>query len=338
MSVIKEILDELRNTNSRNEKVEILKKYSHFSPFLSVLKYTYNPYKKYHLTSKQLTCKVGKEQANETDYMELVDRLDHLENRDYTGNKAIEHISEFLERFVFQDQVEMIRILDKDLRIGANASSINKAIPTLIPQFKVRLAKELPQANFEREELPFHTSYVSKKLDGVRCLILKENGVSKALSRQGIEFTTLSKLTQFFDGIPTDNVVWDGEVCIMENEKENFQGIMKEIRRKDHTILSPKYFIFDCISLDVFKGIEKPNNVYSDVYGVLNYARALYESECTEVLYQTLIKDWNALMNLFDHANENGWEGLMITNGEAFFEPKRNLVTNKEKDSGNNIN
>jgi len=32
------------------------------------------------------------------------------------------------------------------------------------------------------------------------------------------------------------DIVLDGEVCLMNNGKEDFKGIMKEIRRKDHTI------------------------------------------------------------------------------------------------------
>jgi ATP-dependent DNA ligase len=41
-------------------------------------------------------------------------------------------------------------------------------------------------------------------------------------------------------------MVFDGEVCIVdENGVEDFQGIMKEIKRKDHTIKNPKYKVFD---------------------------------------------------------------------------------------------
>ena len=34
-------------------------------------------------------------------------------------------------------------------------------------------------------------------------------------------------------------------VLLMSNGVEDFQGIMKEIKRKDHTIKNPKYKVFD---------------------------------------------------------------------------------------------
>ena len=45
--------------------------------------------------------------------------------------------------------------------------------------------------------------------------------------------------------------VFDGELCLIDDEgNEDFQGVMKEIRKKDHTIENPKYKIFDFIPLE----------------------------------------------------------------------------------------
>ena len=44
--------------------------------------------------------------------------------------------------------------------------------------------------------------------------------------------------------------IFDGEICMVdENNKEDFQGIIKQIRRKDHTIENPKFLVFDCLQL-----------------------------------------------------------------------------------------
>jgi ATP-dependent DNA ligase len=49
------------------------------------------------------------------------------------------------------------------------------------------------------------------------------------------------------------NTVLDGEICILdENGNESFQNIMKEIRRKDHTINNPIFFIFDKLTTEEF--------------------------------------------------------------------------------------
>ena len=53
------------------------------------------------------------------------------------------------------------------------------------------------------------------------------------------------------------NLVFDGELCLIdENGNDDFQGIMKQIRRKDHTIPNPKFKIFDFIPLDDFNKKE----------------------------------------------------------------------------------
>ena len=39
--------------------------------------------------------------------------------------------------------------------------------------------------------------------------------------------------------------VLDGEICLIDEfGNDDFQGIMKEIKRKDHTIQNPKYIVF----------------------------------------------------------------------------------------------
>ena len=52
---IKEFVDRLKSTNSTNDKIDIIKEYNGDDMIEQVLKYTYSPFKQYHVTSK--TCK-----------------------------------------------------------------------------------------------------------------------------------------------------------------------------------------------------------------------------------------------------------------------------------------
>ena len=57
-------------------------------------------------------------------------------------------------------------------------------------------------------------------------------------------------------------MVFDGEVCMVDdNGVEDFQGIMKEIKRKDHTIKNPKYKVFDYLMLEEFDNQESERNL-----------------------------------------------------------------------------
>ena len=48
---LSEMVDELNDTNSKNEKMDILRKYPDLK---KVLEYTYDPYRKYGINSSQL--------------------------------------------------------------------------------------------------------------------------------------------------------------------------------------------------------------------------------------------------------------------------------------------
>ena len=72
-------------------------------------------------------------------------------------------------------------------------------------------------------------------------------------SRSGKEFLTLGKLeNEISKDIPGDFIL-DGEICMVDKDgNEDFQGIMKQIRKKDHQIENPKFFVFDYLTLEEF--------------------------------------------------------------------------------------
>ena len=135
MTELQNFIDNMRATSSSTEKVQIIKDAGSF--IHEVLEYTYNPYKQYHVTSK--TCKKNSDKVSYTDYT-LFELLDKLTNREVTGHAAIELVNGFATKNV--DWYLIYKIIDKDLGIRAGDSIINKAIPGLIPTFKVALAKE----------------------------------------------------------------------------------------------------------------------------------------------------------------------------------------------------
>ena len=87
---LSEMVDELNDTNSKNEKMDILRKYPDLK---KVLEYTYNPYKKYGVTSKNLKKRSDLVEpfypsiaGSEADLFEL---LDKLASRELTGHDEI---------------------------------------------------------------------------------------------------------------------------------------------------------------------------------------------------------------------------------------------------------
>lgn len=119
-------------------------------------------------------------------------------------------------------------------------------------------------------EIMFYDKFdESGRFHTVRCHahVDLDNPTVDFISRQGKKFTTLDKLKPAVLNFMSDielglkgKWVLDGEVCIMNGDKEDFQGLMSLVRRKDYTIENPRYKVFDILTEDEFYGRkESPN-------------------------------------------------------------------------------
>jgi len=314
MTELQNFIDNMRATSSSTEKVQIIKDAGSF--IHEVLEYTYNPYKQYHVTSK--TCKKNSDKISYTDYT-LFELLDKLTNREVTGHAAIELVNGFATKNV--DWYLIYKIIDKDLGIRAGDSIINKAIPGLIPTFKVALAKEYDsKCDWQNDNW-----WASRKLDGVRCLaVVNYEGECTLYSRMGKELTTLNKVKEAIEATGIINTVFDGEICLIdENGNEDFQGVMKQLRRKDHQIENPAYMIFDMIHKPNFDN-QKGGPILSERLSAL---RGFLHSRfnITDILRYTSqfrITDGRHFDKWGQIATDNNWEGFMIRK-DVSYEGKR---------------
>ena len=309
---IQDLVDRLKSTNSTNDKIDIIKEYNDDHMIKQVLKYTYSPFKQFHLTSA--TVKKNKKLEPREGYSDLFYLLDALTKRTITGHDAIQYVKGYVQYMEEWQQDLVFCILDKNLKTRTGADLINKAIPKCIPTFKVALAnsydKQKGKVNFD-----IQTWFASHKLDGVRCLaIVDDNGTCNFFSRQGKTFDTLDVLKNEIESLNLRNIVFDGEVCIVdENGAEDFQGIMKEIKRKDHTIQNPKYKVFDYLMLEEFDNQESKRKL-SDRLGNFNMIYNTFgkELKCIDVLGQWEVESEDHFQELAELATKNNWEGLIL--------------------------
>ena len=300
---LQDFVSQMKNTSSLNEKKVIIESIKNDEFIEKALTYTFDPYKKYYVTGK--TCKKRTDLCDtlKMNYDDIFELLDDLNNRVYTGHDAIALVNGFV--FLNKCYEDLIfSIIDRNLKIRASDSVINKVIPDLIPTFDVALATKYEEkfCDFENEKW-----LASRKLDGVRCIIRKEEDKVTAYSRQGNEFTTLQKVLDDVSLI-SGNFVLDGEICLMdENGNEDFQGVMKQIKRKGHTIDNPKYVIFDYLSLEEFDAKE----------GDMKLSERIKELKVGQlfvcsVLDQVHVKDVDHLNDMIEDADKAGYEGIML--------------------------
>lgn len=291
--------------------------------FQKALRMTYSPYEKYGVTSENIRKFMNQplELSFEGDE-DMFNLLDDLSLNPSSSHATIKRIVNFLNALENEVYVEtFLNIIDKNLKIRMDAKSINKAFPELIPVFEVSLCKVYEdfkaKVNFERDEW-----YASRKLDGCRCAIIIKDGHVTSWSRQGKMFETLRVLeTELLELNNKNNKflnhkVLDGEICIVDSVgNEDFKSIMKEIRRKDHTISNPMYIMYDIMDLVEF---EKASTTRTFGERLKELREKLDGAgKHFKVLEQIRITSQEQFDQLFAEAQEKGWEGLVIRKNDT---------------------
>ena len=321
LQTLQQFVDDMRATSSSLEKIKIIKKQS--SLLHKVLKYTYDPFIQFNL--KSITVLKNSHISPKYGYDDAFDLLDALHKRTITGHEAIAHVYGFLEKLDNNEKDLIACVLDKDLKIRTGVKVINKAVPNLIPEFNVALAQ-----NYEPKLASFgegygETWYASRKLDGVRCLAVTDTeGKCTLYSRMGKEFTTLNKIKYAIEATGIINYVFDGEICLLDKDgNEDFQGVMKELRRKNHQIENPTFMIFDMIHKTEFDKGKSTDILSERLQTLRTWLGPRYDTkETLRYLDQAAITDERHFDMWGQMANDNNWEGFMLRK-DTEYEGKR---------------
>ena len=308
---------ELSNSSNSNvDKLNAIKAYKNDAEVMRVLRYTYDPFKQYYVTSKN--CKKRSDLVSTDTYYNLFDLLDDLNDRVISGHNAIARVNAFVRTYPqFEDIVWSI--IDRNLKTRSTTQMINKIVPGLIPTFSVALAEAYNEKTAKKVDWE-DTWYASRKLDGVRCIgVVDRNGDAKFYSRAGNEFETLGRLSAEIKQNPSLwNKVLDGEVCLVDAEgNEDFQGIIKQIKRKNHTIRTPKYFIFDTLTHDEFQNETSERTFWMRDADTLEMFSDI-DSDIITHLAQIQIYDDEGFETMNEIAKNNRWEGLMLRKNDTY--------------------
>lgn len=318
------------------KKKAILAEYPDLQDFI---RYVYDPFKKFHITSKNAKklkdVKAFGGAFNSLDgpdvsTVQFFNVLDLLVTGDLSGHSAIATVKRIIEILPEHEDI-IYRIIDKDLEIRLGDTEINKVFEDLIPTFDVALAESYEP---EKDVLEDGKWFISTKLDGCRCIMVVTPDDIKFYSREGNEFLTLGKIKEEYRSMHmiSNNCVYDGEICIVDKDgRENFKSIMKEIKKKDHTIENPMFLVFDQLSHEEFndKTSDRPlrdrlkqmrQNLCQD-HPPLKHMKPL-----DQIGYNL-----KTMARMQMEAKENGWEGLILRK-DAGYKGKRSRDLLKVKE------
>jgi DNA ligase-1 len=248
---------------------------------------------------------------------DIWEKLDLLETRKLTGNAARAWVTEIFTTRT-PECIDLVKcVLHKDLSANCGVTLVNKAIPALIPEFKVSLAHP-----FEANKIKAWPVLTEFKLDGLRTLTMTSDDSAAFYSRAGNLFETMAHLIPQVQAVFGNNWAIDSEAIT-----GNFEQSAGDIRRKKNGTKNTaiNLWIFDLIPLTEFLSntCSKP---LSERRKSLEYLFNKTPEEQRPNLILTPQKDAatiDEIMTIYSSHLEKGLEGTMIKRKDSLYEYKR---------------
>lgn len=328
------VVEQLQATNSNKDKIAILEANKDDEMLQRVLNYTYDSFKKYGITESVYDSVVIV--GNPIIYGDPFHMLDCLAQNNI-NDVLRELVKQYIEENTPDEYKELVKgMLFKDLKIGVNAKTINKVWDGLVPLFEVQLAE-----SFGKKTIPTGKEfYVTTKLDGFRILAVpNENGIYSFYTRKGEVYEGLDHLQHECQLIGQGRYVLDGELIARNTDNlssgDLYKVTTKIARKKGKTPDKAKlqFHCFDIVKVDEFKR-GKSSDTYAMRRQFLDvlfeeHKLDLYDLVKVPVLYQGT--DQSEVSKIANELTDNGYEGVMVNIGDAYYECKRHAGVLKVK-------
>lgn len=325
MNKIVEIIKQLENTSSTNDKIIILNRNKDNELLKKILIYVYDKDKKFGIQKKSI---VVRESGNSKWQGDLFAMLDELVESNINNDLKIQ-VGRFLGDIKSEDERDLVtRILLKDLRIGMKEKNVNKAIPGLIVTHDIMLGSKWDGKI--KEEVA-----VMLKLDGIRSSWLIKDGKAICKSRQNKIIEGMNELTKEVERVfGRMDVFVDGEILAINKDnldsKELFKVTSATVNSKGEkkglTLVA-----FDIIPLEDYE-TKTTNLKFKNRRKLLEQLIDKAQSRLVDIapLY-FVTKDVDEVNEKLKEVVASGLEGLMISKIDGLYEFKRSKNLMKVK-------
>ena len=361
------VISIVKNTASYNDKKYLLKKNENIPELKEILRFIYDPYFKTGISTAKLTKIMAYASARpyiagEEPFVGSKEIMRYLKRHNTGCDADVAMAARFINctkamyesiegfRSVGYDEVIATAqaILTQDLQIGITAKTLNAVYgEAFIPTVGCMLGTKITDLPTSRIQWP---CIVTEKLDGIRRILIKEDGVCHIYSRSGHEDTGLVDIMEEAQYLP-DNRVYDGELLALGDFKDNVA-----LRQASNSIANIKgikhgicYNVFDMLPVEDFYAGRSEDNALtrkillgatlmdesiqileeSDwpkliaVYGVM---RPLTYIRPVPIL--GLVKCLNDIDPIVEKIWARNGEGVMLNTASGYYEIKRskNLI------------
>lgn len=331
MKDVLHIINQIKTTSSRNEKEAILKQHKDNQTLRKVLDAALNPYIVFGIGEKKLKKFVNKATGKENKFNDLFEVIEYLKVHNTGTDHDVKMFAEFLNA---QDDEELKKlykeVITKTLKIGATAKSINKAFgEKFIPEFNVMLVKKFED---EEHKVKGKEFVITEKLDGMRTIMIVENGNVTFFSRQGQPITGLVEIVR--DAVFLPDNVYDGELLIANADDYKDREVLQEtlkIARKDGEKRGLVLHLFDMIPINEFKEGKSKTTYRKRKEELVSIIEKLNSPYIKVVPNLYVGKDLDVIPKLLEEMNRKGKEGLMLNVSDGKYQCKRTDVLLKIK-------
>lgn len=194
---------------------------------------------------------------------------------------------------------------------------------------KIFVSKAVAFSDKAKKNIIF-PAYAQKKEDGARCLCFIDDSGVWFFSSAGKLYCNLTKLINAVKALGIKNVVLDGELLVwgykgMNMQRQRGNGILnKSIQNTISKEEADKvhFVIWDCIPFSEYYG-----NTHSTYDNRFNECKRLAEKADPKeisVVESDFVNSFEEISETFIRHIKKGHEGIVIKNGNAYWEGKRN--------------
>jgi len=326
---LNKFFEDLASNNSRNYKLEKLQANVNNETLRTVISLALDPFTNFYIR------KIPKYTPNNTSVnLNIKDSfpwLYKLCNRLVTGNAAIDHLTELLEKVSADDAKVIERIISKDLKCGVSISTANAVWSGLIKEYPVMLCSGYEQKLVDKIKFP---AYAQLKMDGMRFNAIVKDGAVEYRSRNGKELNLLGNLDdQFLKMADGGDYVFDGELMVMFDGDHQFadrqtgNGILNKANKG--TISETEAGLIHATVWDML-----PYVFFTDCYSDTPYATrfAKLKTMVDEIksknkrvwlVTSNIVNTLEEATEIFEGYLAEGLEGIILKDGSGVWEDKR---------------
>ena len=310
-----DIFEELEATAGSNAKKDILNTHKENKLLKRVFIAAQDPYVVYYVNKFKVPHAVADSDSEDITVKTFLDIIsEKLSTREVTGNAAKELVVHMFSKMTDREQKWCQRIILKNLRCGVQDSTVNKIWPDAIKTFKVALAETLKSDFVEGRGIRIlePVSYpvrVEPKLDGLRCIAVKQAGIVTFYTRNGSVLETLPRIKAVLEAGMYDNVVLDGE-AMGTDWNESASVLMAHKTHKDDVNIV--FNVFDAMTLDQWVAQECTSKYDDRCDLVVRIIKSLPAAPPVRQVPHIMAKNENELRSYFAKCMDEGYEGVML--------------------------